>query len=247
MRARKVIGVLLLFAALIVLNTCQLQFNKSSGNNVALRVVVPGGMTGGGKSVPGSKSLTNGTTLTVTINQEGTSFSTQQTAPIGGNSSFDFSFSLSSSGTYDVSAIMEDASEDILASAKTKLTVPSGNYPVVLAMYSNFLLNVVFADSYSPPDTIATGFIPPPFTTTTIYPSCDYYNPPLTLTLTTVDPQATVTSVTESYNSIIVVDSHTGSTYTLTDISGYNDAVTILVKGQDGTTQTYVLTLNFGC
>src|SRR5208283_4789833 len=99
MRERRAIGVLLLFAALIVLNTCQLQFNKSNGNNVALRVVVPGGPSGGGKSAPGSKSLAFGASLAVTIKQ-GTTIISQQTVSLNGGTSVDFSFSMPSSGTY---------------------------------------------------------------------------------------------------------------------------------------------------
>src|SRR5271157_5992743 len=123
MRARKVIGVLLLFAALIVLNTCQMQFNKSSGNNVALKVVVPGGASGGGKNVSGSKSLAGGASLAVTITPQGTTGGSQQTVstPINGNSKVDFSFSLSSSGSYQVTADMLDGSGDLLSTVSTLL------------------------------------------------------------------------------------------------------------------------------
>ncbi len=236
MRGRKGIAASLLLSALVLLNTCQMQFNKSSGN-VALRVVIPAGMTGGGKSVPGSKSLTNGTTLTVTISQEGTSFTTQQTVPINGGSSIDFSFSLSSTGTYDVSAVMEDASGDTLAQNTTKLTVPAGNYPVILTMFSNLLLSAVITDASGATLTFNPSFSP---TTTayTIYYT-QYY--PWTLTLTTVDPNATITSVTE-YGT---ADSHSGNVYTL-QYNGNGDTATVLVTGEDGSTQTYTLNLQGG-
>jgi len=240
MRERKAIGVLLLFSAFILLNTCQLQFNKSAGNNVALRVVVPGGASGGGKSVPGSKSLAFGASLTVTITQEGTTFSTQQTVSLNGNTSIDFSFSLPSSGTYDVSALMEDASGDTLAQNTTKLTVPAGSYPVVLTLYSSLLLDAVLADSSGATYPFSPLFSPTTYSGYGVYLLSNAYLP-YTLTLTTVDPNATITSVTEKDDySNIFVDSHTGSRYTLT-LNTYNNTVTILVTAQDGTTQTYTM------
>jgi hypothetical protein len=239
MRERKAIGIFLLFSAFIVLTTCQLQFNKSTGNNVALKVVVPGGVSGGGKSAPGSKSLTNGTSLTVTINQEGTTFSTQQTVSIDGKTSIDFSFSLSSSGVYDVLAVMQDASGSTLAQMTTKLTVPTGNYPVVLTMMSPNLLNAVVADSTS-----AIYPFSPPFGPTT-YSGCVAFLSsnsvlPYTLTLTTLDPQATITSMTENG----IPDPHNGSAYTLALPNNVNP-VTIVVTAQDGiTTQTYTMAID---
>ncbi len=258
MRDRRATRIALLFTALILLTTCQLQFNKSNGNSLDLQVVVPGGASGGGKGAPGSKSLSNGTTLALTITpQPGTSGSPQTfSQSIGGKTTVDFSLSLSF-GSYQVLAQMIDASGTItLAQAQTNLTVPSGNYPVVLPMYSSLLFNVVWANSRTPtPDTIITGIIPSPFTDN-IIADCNASWPPMSLALTTVDPGATITSVTETYYSsaedqfVTVVDSHTGTTYALVwtaSIALGNDVVTILVTGQNGSTATYTLTINTGC
>ena len=244
MRERRAIRILLLLSAFIMLTTCQLQFNKSTGNSLALRLVLPGNASGGGKSTPalgsGAKSLANGTSVTVTITEEGTTFSTQQKVSINGKTSIDFSFSLSSSGTYDVSALMQDASGNTLAQATSKLTVPTGNYPVVLTMFSSLLLNAVLADSTSATYPFSPPFIPTTFSGYSAYLASNLVLP-YTLTLTTLDPQATITSVTEKDDySNIFVDSHTGSEYTLT-LNTYNNTVTIIVTAQDGTTQTYTM------
>jgi len=252
MRERKAIGIFLLFSAFILLTTCQLQFNKSAGNSLALRVIIPGSPSGGGKSTPalpsGAKSLVNGTSLTVTISPPQGATQTLSTS-IDGKTSIDFSFSLSSSGTYQVTVDMLDGSENLLSTVSTKLTVPTGNYPVVLIMPSN-LLSAVLTDSN--PTTYPFGFSPTTYTysgASAINLPCIYY--PLTLTLTTVDPNATITSVTEYWVDFVgspttVVDSHTGSTYTLTDTAGYDETVTIILTGQDGTTQTYTLSITYG-
>lgn len=148
MGKRKALRIFLLFSAFILLTTCQLQFNKSAGNNLALQIVAPESLPDGGNSSDG-KSLTNGTSVTVKISEEGTAFSTQQSVPIAGQTDVDVSFSLSSSGTYDVSATIQDASGYTFAKTTAKLTVPTGNYPVVLPMYSSLLSGAVVTDASS--------------------------------------------------------------------------------------------------
>ncbi len=243
MRERRAIGVLLLCSAFILLTTCQMQFNKSAGNNATLRVVVPGGASGGGKGAPGSKSLAGGASLTVTIKQ-GTTSIAQQSVPLSGGTSVDFSFSSLSSGTYDVLADMMDASGTItLAQNTTKLTVPSGNFPVVLTLDSSLLSNAVISGSSSAP-TYAFGptFNPTTFTYSSVSPALNQSFLPYTLTLTTVDPNATITSVTEpNANGDQIPDSHIGSVYTLALVIDFG-TVTIVVTAADGTTtQTYTM------
>jgi hypothetical protein len=238
MRKRLVIGTLLMFSALILLTTCQFQFNKSPGNNVSLQIEVPKGVSSVGKTVAASaRSLANGSSVVVTISQEGTAFTTQQTVAINGQSSIDVSFSLSATGTYDVTAMMKDAGGNTLAQGTTKLTVPAGNYPVVLSMHSSLLLEGTLIDSAS---SVTLSLSPFTFSYSTSY------NPtwPFTLVLTTVDPQGTV-SVTEFDGTTTFVDSPTGSAYLL-HYNGGQDTVTIVVRAQDGSTQTYTITWMLG-
>jgi hypothetical protein len=243
MREQKTIGIFLLLSALMLLTTCQLQLNSSSGNKLTLRIVIPGGAPGGGKSIGGgSRSLAGGASLTVTISQEGTAFSTQQTASLSGQTSVDFSFSLSSTGTYDVLAVMNDALGDILSQATTKFTVPAGNYPVVLTMYSSLLSNAVLTDS-----NFTTFMLVPPFSQTTFNytgstpPTYPGAISPFTLTLTTVDPKATITSVT--VNSTVVVPPSAPGVYTGFTLNYSSNTIIIVVTAVDGsTTQTYTMT-----
>jgi hypothetical protein len=185
--------------------------------------------------------LGGGTNLTVTIIPPQGATQTLSTS-INGKSSIDFSFSLSSSGSYQVTAEMLDGSGTLLSTVSTQLTVPSGNYPVVLIMPSN-LLSAVLTSFGSP------WPLTPPFSPTIYSYTSNPFYPPFTLTLTTVDPNATITSVTESgfYPSgapFTIVDTPTGSTYPLTLPGVPTTTVTIVVTAADGTTtQTYTMTL----
>ena len=146
---RKVTGTLLLSCALILLTTCQLQFNKN-GNGLTLRLLIPQTAAGGTKGVPvlgtDGKSLTNATTVEVTISQ-GSATIAQQTVSIGGKTSVDVTFSLSTSGSYNLKAVMLDAGGDILAQATTNLAIPTGTPLVILPLNSSLLYNTVFSDS----------------------------------------------------------------------------------------------------
>ncbi len=236
MHKGRVIGVFLLFSAFILLTSCQLQFNRSTGNNVALRVVVPGDASGGGKSATGSKSLGGGTNVTVTITPQGTTGGSSQTlsTSVDGKNSIDFSFALSSSGSYKVTADMLDGSGNLLSTVSTQLAVPTGNYPVVLKIPSN-LLSGALTDSTG--YNYLIGTFSPTVYSYSIYP----YIPPYTLTLTTVDPNATITSVTEKGN-LVLPSSH--GVYTFSDSSPFPIPVIIVVTAADGTaTETYTVTL----
>ena len=145
----KVSGFVLLFSALVGLTTCQLQFNRA-GNSVALRVLIPGklsGMTRGAFATASTpRSLAGGASLTVTIMQEGGSSSEQQMVSLNGQTSIDFSFTVSSSGSYQISALLQDVNAKILAQRTAQVELPA-NYPVVLPLYSSLLSDVIVTDS----------------------------------------------------------------------------------------------------
>ncbi|MGA2480251.1 MAG: cadherin-like beta sandwich domain-containing protein, partial [Spirochaetia bacterium] len=137
----------------------------------------------------------------------------------------------------------EDAVGDILSQTTTKLTVPAGNYPVVLPMYSSLLSNAVFTgtDNYLAPPTFA--FVPTfsmtTFTYSGIVPEPNYQFPPYALTLTTVDPQATITSVTVNGTPV----SPSGTTYALPSLLLLStNTIIIVVTAADGGTHTYTMT-----
>ena len=235
---RKTVGVFLSLSVLFMLTTCQLQFNKSSGNSVDLRVVVPGTASSGARSTAATngKSLTNGTSLAMTITpQPGTSGSSQTfSTSIDGKTTVDFSFSLSS-GSYQVLAQMLDASGTItLAQATTKLTVPAGNYPIVLTMYSSLLFSTVFTNG----DVGSAPLVFPTFSPTTYSYTVDVSSDNTYLTLTTVDPSATIT-VTQRGAAISPIS---GSVYAIPE--GY--LTTVLVTASNGTASTYAITLTAG-
>ncbi|MGA2480252.1 MAG: cadherin-like beta sandwich domain-containing protein [Spirochaetia bacterium] len=245
MRKRKVIGIIVLLSALALLTTCQMQLNASTADSLALRLMVPGTSSAGGASAPGagSRSLAGGTSVTVTISPQGTTGGSPQTlsASIGGKSSVDISFSLSSAGLYLVTAKMLDGSGTLLSTASAPLTVPTGNYPVVLRMPSNLLSAVL--TSFGSPWPLTPAFSPTVYSYTSSPPYA-----PFALTLTTVDPNATVTSVTETgFNAngmpFTIVDTPTGSTYALTLPGSPTTLVTIVVRAVDGDTQKYTMTL----
>jgi hypothetical protein len=239
MQARKAIEALLLFSAFMVLTTCQLQFNKSAGNSLALQVKVPGTGSGGARGTPAvganGKDIGGGASLTVTITPPQGATQTLS-APINGKSSIDFSLNLSSSGTYQVTADMHDGSGNLLSTGSTKFSVPMGNYPVVLTLPSN-LLNVVLeaAGGYGD-ETLSPQFSP----TTLSYSFTYDFDPlPFTLLVTPVDPSATFT-VTEDGITL----SPTASGYTLTFNNSAASTVTVRVTGDNGISiQTYTLTL----
>jgi hypothetical protein len=236
MRERRAIGIFLLFSALVLLTTCQLQFNKSTGNSLALRIIAPANSSVGARSTPAlgtnAKDLGGGTSLTVMITAPNGSQQTVSTS-IGGKTSIDFSFTLTSSGTYQVSANMLDGSGSLLSTASTQLTVPTGNYPVILKMPSNLLSAVLTSFGFPLPLT-------PPFSPTIYSYSVSPYVSPYTLTLTTVDPNATITSVTENGNAVLPSSQ---GVYTFND-STLPLPVIIVVTAADGTTtETYTVTL----
>jgi len=138
MRERKAIRILLLFSAFILLTTCQLQFNKSKGNSLALQILIPGNASGGARGTPtlarNAKDLSGGTSVMVTITKEGATSGVQQSTSINGRTSIDFTFTLSSPGSYQVSALMLGASGHSLSQATAQFTLPTGDYPVVVTM-----------------------------------------------------------------------------------------------------------------
>jgi len=244
------IGSSLLFVVSIALTTCQFQFNNA-GNGITLRILVPGKLSNGAKTVAAAtspRSLAHGDSVTVTITQQGATGGVQQTLPVGEKASLDFSFSLSSSGSYSVSAVMQDASGNILAQATTQFDVPTGNYPIVLPMYSNLLYDAVITDPTYGVEQLydALGY-PIAFSPMTYSYSADLSNAltsPATLTLMTVDPNAII-SVTENISGTNYVDSHMGSVYTLSYNGTANSLVTIVVTGQNGAMQTYTVELYY--
>jgi len=237
MRERKAIGTLLLISIMVALTMCQMQFNRSNGNILDLRIIVPGIFSGGARSTPAlgtsAKDLGGGTSLTVTVIPPQGSTQTLSTS-IDGKTSVDFSFNLSSAGSYQVSAQMRNGSGNLLSTVSAQLNVPTGNYPVVLNMPSN-LLSAALIDGTGY-NYLASTFSP------TIYSYSIYpYAPPYTLTLTTVDPNATITSVTEKGNPVLP-SSH--GVYTFSDYSSFPIPVIIVVTAADGTTtETYTVTL----
>jgi hypothetical protein len=241
MRKGKMIAVLLLFSGISLLTTCQFQFNKSAGNNVSLRIDVPQGGSSGAQTVAAApRSLAHGTTVSVTISQEGTAFTTQQTVSINGQTSIDLSFSLTSNGVYDVTAVMKDAGGSTFATGTTKLTVPAGNYPVVLSMHSNLLFSVAVTDN-SGPLMVSPPFIPSVNSGYTFFAIS--YNPPYTLLLDAVDPGAAIT-VKEFDGTNTYVNSSSGPAYPLQHYlpSTSSQEVSIVVTAQDGSsTQTYTI------
>ncbi len=238
----------LFFSALIVLTTCQLQFNKSTGYNVALQVVVPPTGSAGAKSTrvlgTNGKDLAGGTSLTVTITPPSGSPQTLSTS-IGRKSIVDFSFNLSSSGTYQVSVNMLDGSGDLLSTVSTKFAVPTGNYPVVLNLPSN-LLTAVFTWVGSGPQSLTPAFGPTIYSYTS---ASEATGNNYTLTLTTVDPSSML-SVTETDPGIagspfidLPPGSSSGSTCSLHVDSTPANTVTIVVTAPNGVTQNYTLTI----
>jgi hypothetical protein len=227
----------LLFSAFMVLTTCQLQFNKSTGSSLALQVVIPGTASSGTRGTPAvganGKDIAGGASLAVTITPPQGAAQTLS-APINGKTSVDFSFNLFSSGTYQITAQMLDGSGNLLSTASTQANVPMGNYPVVLTMPSN-LLTAVLTE-------VSDGFqYLPPFNPTTY--DYAFFNLNLgayTLALTTVDSNATL-AVTVNGSAV----SPTGSTYTF-NLSNINTTYTVIivVTAADGTTKaTYTITL----
>ncbi len=229
----------------MVVTTCQFQFNKL-GSGITLRVVVPQNLSGGTRaayaSAAGARSLVGGASVTVTISPvngspvgAGPQAGTQtQTLPLNGESSLDFSFSLSS-GSYDASALMQDASGNNLIQMTTKFTVPTGNYPVVLTLFSNLLVSPVVAGPLG-----TSSFDKPQFEPTTYdYSTLQYLGFPQTVTLTISDPKATIT-VTQ--NGVPI--SPSGSDYT---IPTSTPAVIIVVTAADGSVSaTYTYSPNGG-
>ncbi len=250
MRTRIALVAFLLLFAFAALTTCQLQINRLS-NALTVRVLVPANPAFKAGSMAGvvgkSKSIVNGSSLTVSIIQEGAASGTEQTITLSGQTSVDFSFPLSATGTYNVSAQMFDAVGDTLSEASTKFNVPT-NYPVVLTMYSSLLLNAVVSDpngeyvlSY---DDGSTGFSPVVFSGYSTRPS----TVPVTLTLTPVDPKATITVTdTDTETGTQYNDPGTGFVYTISGYSTYGAAIpgtiTITVTGGDGSVQTYTIDL----
>jgi hypothetical protein len=137
MSERKAIGFLLLFSALIMLATCQLQLNKV-GNALDLRVRVPARATVvTGSSAP---SLAGGTGVTLTITtQAGAQWETSNMLAING-SSVSYTFSLPPTGSYLASAELFGASGSLISQASTPFTVPVGTNPVTLSVSSGTLV-----------------------------------------------------------------------------------------------------------
>jgi hypothetical protein len=245
MHERKVIGILVLLSALVLLGTCQLQFNNSAGNSVALQIVLPGNGSGGGKAIlSGARSLAGGTSLAVTMT--GATGSQQQSVSINGQASIDISFSVSS-GTYQVTAQMFDGSGTILSIASAPLTVPTGNYPFVLTMPSN-LLSATLVTGATTFALLPAAFSPTTYLYSGTKPVPLFAGPP-TLTLTTVDPAATLT-VTEAIGTfnftLLPAGSPSGSSCILDFGPDVSPAVvTITVTGQNGPVETYTMTIPF--
>lgn len=248
MRTRNIICGLFLLGFLLALTTCQYQFNKL-GNGVSLQVLVPGNLSGATKSMAASslrpRSLFGGASITVTITQgsslaasaaaAGPTTIATQTEPINGSSTVDFSFSLSS-GSYNATAVMEDAAGNEIAQKSTAFAVPAGNFPVVITLLSALLSNLVVSDTSGVQYPLEVPFSP----TTYNYPAnASYYISPIVLTPTTVDPKATMT-VTQYASAVTPV----GSNYTVSASLG---EVTIVVTAADGSwSVTYTWSPNAG-
>jgi len=240
MRERRVIGIPLLFSALVLLTTCQMQFNKSNGNSLDLRIVVPAVSSSGGKSSPtlgtNGKDLAGGASLAVTVTPPQGAAQTLS-ASIGGKTSVDFSFTLSSSGSYQVMAQMMDGSGDLLSTMSTQLSVPTGNYPVVIALPSNLLNPSLFDDinEENPGGTLVSfGFSP------TVY-SYRINNafPTYSLAPTTVDPIATIT-MTENGSPVLPSD----GVYLINDFSETVTVIIVVTTAGGPPPVTYTIVLN---
>ena len=210
MHERKAIGVFLLFSASIVLTTCQLQFNRSTGNNLALQVL-------------NNKSLAGGASVMVTITQGATTIA-QQTLPINGKTSVDFSFSLSSSGTYQVSAQLLDGSGNVLSQASTTVKIPMGNYPVVLTLASSSKAITAFS------------IISPVTATGTITGTAIAVTVPFGTSVTAMVATFTTTGVSVSVSA-------TGVQQSGTTANNFTNPVTYTVTATDGSTQNYTVTV----
>lgn len=247
MRERISIGAFLLFSALTVLNTCQVQFNKI-GNGLTLRVLVPGSFSGGAKGTTGlaasPKSLVGGSSVTVTITEHGTTNSVVQTLYINEKANLDFSFSLSSSGLYDVAAQIDDAGGSPLSQLTTQLKVPAGNYPVVLTMPTT-LYDLLLNDGTGSPE-LSTTFVPTTYSYTA-YSSCAS---PYAMTLTTLDPNATLEVIENPFDPssiLLPAGSPSGSTCSINN-PGSLEEIIIVVRAVDGSTLTYTVVIPFsGC
>jgi len=244
MHDRRVIGIFLLFSAFIVLTTCQLQFNKSS-NALTLRIVVPAA-SAGSRSTPvlgtNDKDLSGGTSVTVTITQ-GTTTIAQQTLPIGGNTSIDFSFVLPPPGLYQISAQLLDGSGNTLTQASTTFTVPTQTNPVVLTMPSN-LFSAAITNYSGTTYQFTTSFDPTIYNYTSVTLDC---TGPFSLALTTVDPSATITVIETDFDSspVTLLNAVLTPTSCQLQLNTTPATITIVVTAPDGTTQTYTMTLPF--
>ncbi len=241
MRRHTVIGVFLLLSAFSVLTTCQLQLNQSKG--LSLRVVnVPKSISSGARSVAasspaGAKDITgpSGATVVVTIlTGTGAPWASSEPISTNGKTSVDFAVPLPPPGAYQTSAILQDASGNLLSQVgPTSFSVPSQTNPIVLTMPSNLLTAVVTDASSGTVLSMSPAFSPVVYSGYIVFLGGN-----ANLTLTTVDPSATITVL---HNGPISPTSP--SVYPIPN-DGFTTNVT--VTAPDGSTVTYTFDLTAG-
>ncbi len=232
----------MLFSAFSMLATCELQSNQSKG--LSLRVVnVPKSISSGARNVAALSAASakdiagpGGATVVVTIlTGTGAPWTSSEPISTNGKTSVDFAVPLPPPGAYQASAILQDASGNLLSqTGPTSFSVPTQTNPVVLTMPSN-LLSAVVTDAGT--GTVLT--MTPTFSPTVYSGYIALLGGNAYLTLATVDPNATIT-VTQNGGVI----SPTSPSVYLIPNSGY--LTVVLVTGSDGTTVTYTFNLTAG-
>ena len=240
----------LVFSALILLNTCQFQFNKSTGNNVALRIIVPRHVSGGGKGIPtrgtNAKDLAGGTNVIVTItpiSPPGGVAVTSPPIPTDGNSNVSYTSPSLANGSYQASVQLFDDYQDLLSQVTSaQFTVPTNN-PVVLTMPSN-LFSAAITNYGGTTYQFTTSFDPTIYNYTSVMLDC---TGPFSLALTTVDPSATITVIETDFDSspVTLLDAVLTPTSCQLQLNTTPATITIVVTAPDGTAQTYTMTLPF--
>ncbi len=236
-----------------MLATCELQSNQSKG--LSLRVVnVPKSISSGARNVAALSAASakdiagpGGATVVVTIlTGTGAPWTSSEPISTNGKTSVDFAVPLPPPGAYQASAILQDASGNLLSqTGPTSFTVPTQTNPVVLTMPSN-LLGLVAIDSYfGTAASLSPTFSPTTYSGYSINVSDAAY-----LTLTTVDPNATISvmqaGVQVNLTSYTVYS--TGSSlvgYGPCQLDGTTSPVYITVSAADGTASTtYSIEIN---
>lgn len=241
----------LLFSALILLTTCELQINKSTRKSVALQIVVPRHISGGGKGLSSrgisAKDLAGGTNVIVTIttiSPPGGATVTSSPIPTDGNPSVTYTSPSLAAGSYQASAQLLDDFQDLLSQVTSaSFTVPTQTNPVVLTMPSN-LLSAAITNYSGIIYQLTPLFIP----TTYDYTDATDCTGPFSLALTTVDADATITVIETdfTYPPVTLLNAVPSPNSCLLNLNNSPATITIVVTAPDGTTQTYTTTITFG-